>query len=429
MRYKKNRDKSSRDSYVYPLPQLFTSKRYMVRAYADTDPQAILRAYYNSHYVSKTVTLHADLSYTSWGLHSRAVLMAAMRYGGTENSIKEDSETHKISVNALTIAYSARLHHHMHHDRVWIALSQEDMPTAHVFAFGPYAKPKDLTKAESKLLRMFTNVLLDRTRIDTGQLIPKENVIRAAQLLGQAADSQYGEEMQRAAVRLLNNDIEVDIQQALHYMVPTDTSNDEDSGWGIYNLHADSEWGRMRVQKPYLSKRIVAQWAVRRAVHGHRYEGDVINALHRLPIDGKVFRNKPRWKGGSWLLDMSGSMRIMYEDVKQLVTTFPQGIGAGYYGDPISGDLIILARSGRAVSEAMMLDIMQTKGHMNVIDGPALDWLGQQPHPRFVVTDLQVTGKHDRAVRSLISNYAIQLQRYKVKVYPDIQSMIREQAD
>ena len=41
------------------------------------------------------------------------------------------------------------------------------------------------------------------------------------------------------------------------------------------------------------------------------------------------------------------------------------------------------------------LDKARTYGNGNIVDGPALDWLGKQPGPRVWVSDGFVTGVND----------------------------------
>ena len=56
--------------------------------------------------------------------------------------------------------------------------------------------------------------------------------------------------------------------------------------------------------------------------------------------------------------------------------------------------LCIIASKGKWVEE------IPYYGYNNIIDGPALDWLGKQQEPRIIVTDMQVSGiaKYDNSV-------------------------------
>ena len=47
-------------------------------------------------------------------------------------------------------------------------------------------------------------------------------------------------------------------------------------------------------------------------------------------------------------------------------------------------------------------DIGATLGRGNIVDGPALRWLAQQPEPRIWISDGQVTGTHDRPSTDLV---------------------------
>ena len=51
-----------------------------------------------------------------------------------------------------------------------------------------------------------------------------------------------------------------------------------------------------------------------------------------------------------------------------------------------TGVLGIIAKNGKWVNE------IPHYGFNNIIDGPAMDWLGKQQEPRIIVTDMQVSG-------------------------------------
>jgi hypothetical protein len=68
---------------------------------------------------------------------------------------------------------------------------------------------------------------------------------------------------------------------------------------------------------------------------------------------------------------------------------------AMYNGSGNYGDLRIIAKNGLRVSDEY-LNIHSGRG--NVIDGPALRWLAEQPARRIWVSDMKVFGKNDSSI-------------------------------
>jgi len=129
-------------------------------------------------------------------------------------------------------------------------------------------------------------------------------------------------------------------------------------------------------------------------------EGSYPRQLHRLLIDGKIFRHTRRGKGGSVLIDASGSMQLDNEAIQKILNAAPGCVVAVYSGNTHDGILRILAQDGRQVDKQY---IGAPAGGANVVDGPALQWLSKQAKPRIWVSDGQVTGVNDRmsAINSL----------------------------
>jgi hypothetical protein len=127
--------------------------------------------------------------------------------------------------------------------------------------------------------------------------------------------------------------------------------------------------------------------------------GAVLAAPHRLPADGRVFLRRRRQRGGTVLIDASGSMCFGPTELQRITAAAPLATVAIYAGRGASGTLAIVAARGRMASSS---DIGALLGRGNVIDGPALRWLAQQPEPRIWVSDGQVTGAHDRPSTDLV---------------------------
>ena len=125
--------------------------------------------------------------------------------------------------------------------------------------------------------------------------------------------------------------------------------------------------------------------------------------MHRYATDKKIFSSKTKRAGGTVLIDVSGSMEFSIEDIEEIVKTLPASIVAIYSGDnqdevrnlkydvvmkeniPV-GKLQIIANNGKWISN------IPKRGQQNLIDGPALDWLGKQAEPRILVSDCRFSG-------------------------------------
>ncbi len=127
-------------------------------------------------------------------------------------------------------------------------------------------------------------------------------------------------------------------------------------------------------------------------------EGSVVTAVHRMPIDGAIFRRPIRHRGGTILIDTSGSMRLSSEEIDRLVRVAGGAtMVAMYSGDGDEGELRIIAKDGRR-AVGMHLD---PYGQGNIVDLPALEWLAEQAMPRIWVSDGSVSGCGDRGSKEL----------------------------
>lgn len=117
--------------------------------------------------------------------------------------------------------------------------------------------------------------------------------------------------------------------------------------------------------------------------------GRRLHRIGRLYTDGYVFADRPPVKGGgAILIDTSGSMSLTPNEVLMLCVAYPGGVIASYSSQGHHGYLRIIAKNGKRVPD----DQLATPGPGNGIDGPALDWLAQQPGPRFWISDAGVEG-------------------------------------
>ena len=161
----------------------------------------------------------------------------------------------------------------------------------------------------------------------------------------------------------------------------------------------DSRWGVMRIDTPELSEKLPVK--VQAVAKKKSDTGVNPRAMHRFTTDKKIFTNKTKRNGGTVLIDGSGSMHLSSEEIEQHVHILPASTVAMYQGiddDDLSdldwsevdtvptGVLGIIAKNGKWVNE------IPHYGFNNIIDGPAMDWLGKQQEPRIIVTDMQVSG-------------------------------------
>jgi len=156
-------------------------------------------------------------------------------------------------------------------------------------------------------------------------------------------------------------------------------------------------WGLMQVQTPPRLRRVNG-YIGRGKIASE--EGTLPRYLYRHLVDGRVFQRVRRRRGGTVLIDCSGSMSLETSDLKRILEHSPGACVAAYSGNDRDGVLRILAACGRQVEDRW---IAAPAGGANVVDGPALQWLSKQQKPRIWVSDGQVTGIHDRmsAINSL----------------------------
>ena len=89
-------------------------------------------------------------------------------------------------------------------------------------------------------------------------------------------------------------------------------------------------------------------------------------------------------KGGTILIDASGSMMFNGQDILEIMELLPAVTIAMYNGHYDKGQLRVIARNGKRVSE----EYLNThSGGGNVVDGPALEWLATMPARRIWVSD------------------------------------------
>lgn len=151
-------------------------------------------------------------------------------------------------------------------------------------------------------------------------------------------------------------------------------------------------WGKLVIAELPLTHTRRAPCVSR--ARSYRDEGAMLSAVHRLPVDGRIFARTKSHQGGTVLIDISGSMRFSQDDLVKILTAAPAATVATYSGHGRVGVLTIVAQKGRmATGEG--LRSARSNGSGNIVDGPALDWLSTQSEPRLWISDGVVTGVHD----------------------------------
>ena len=153
-----------------------------------------------------------------------------------------------------------------------------------------------------------------------------------------------------------------------------------------------AKWGEMRIETLHTSQSRPVPAAARRITFSDH--GAVLGAAHRLHMDGRVFTRRRRHRGGTVLIDASGSMRFSPSDLERVITAAPLATVGIYGGRGRSGTLTIVASKGRMAASALIK--AASCQHGNVVDGPALRWLARQPEPRIWISDGHVTGIADQ---------------------------------
>ena len=208
----------------------------------------------------------------------------------------------------------------------------------------------------------------------------------------------------KAITKMLGSESPFDITHEgpkAHYMY----SDGKDSGWGTMSIVTLSMDAMARRRAPERKP---------------SYVGGFRNAFRALlpAMDGRAWAIRRNKMGGTILLDMSGSMSLEPSDIVKLLKTAPLAQIAGYSGNKTTGTMWIMAKGGRYHN-----GIPEHPGN-NVIDGPALRWLSQQPKPRVWISDGQVTGTGDGMQTHLLADAIGIVSRGDIERYHTIDAYL-----
>jgi hypothetical protein len=180
----------------------------------------------------------------------------------------------------------------------------------------------------------------------------------------------------------------------------------------LYNSSSGTgKWGEMFTHQPPLTVNLQARLKGGRAYRPADF-GYNPKYINRYCIDKKIFKQKMTQLGGTILIDASGSMSFDGEDILEIMQMLPAVTIAMYNGRGHTGDLRIVAKNGKRVNQ-QYLD--RYSGYGNVVDGPALEWLGTQPAKRIWVSDMHVFGaKGDVSGFNLMADVNKLVKKYNI---------------
>lgn len=151
--------------------------------------------------------------------------------------------------------------------------------------------------------------------------------------------------------------------------------------------------------------------------------GMVPKHMHRYCTDKAIFagRGRKRSRGGTILIDASGSMAIYEDQIDEIMGEVPLGTIASYSGQYAhQGDLYVIAKNGnRAVKD------LRPPGLMNEVDVPALEWMVKQEGPYFWVCDGIVTGKNDSPGRNIFDKCQEIAERHGIIMVPNLKALVK----
>lgn len=145
-------------------------------------------------------------------------------------------------------------------------------------------------------------------------------------------------------------------------------------------------------------------------------EGMYFRNIHRELLDGLIFNSNRIYHSniGSLLIDGSGSMSINNKHIEKIVNSCSGILIAIYSGHGDNGELHIIAKKN------LILRRLPYRNGGNIIDLPALQWLGRQKLPRVWLSDGQVTGKEDKTYSGITNTCKNLVKKYRICQVKDI---------
>jgi hypothetical protein len=163
--------------------------------------------------------------------------------------------------------------------------------------------------------------------------------------------------------------------------------------------------------------------AVRTRRYGHRARPDVSGTVLRYPSrlvtdpHRRAFARPRRSLGGVVVVDQSGSMDLVEEEIDRLLAVAAGATVVGYSHRP--GDLTGRANAWIIAREGARASHLPTGNVGNGVDGPMLAWAAARRHgrdPLIWVTDGQVTDSNDHPSRDLSRVCAELVRRHRIQL-------------
>lgn len=153
----------------------------------------------------------------------------------------------------------------------------------------------------------------------------------------------------------------------------------------------NSGWGKMQKVTLPLTDPLPPQ--LRGSKQGAVRTGGQLRYVRNLyRSEPRLFRRTKASKGGTVLMDLSGSMSLSQDQIYSMLAACGGVTVAGYNGTGPRGRLTIIARVGRTISRDNLASTSSWGGRYNSVDGPALDWLATMPMPRIWISDGECNG-------------------------------------
>ena len=171
-------------------------------------------------------------------------------------------------------------------------------------------------------------------------------------------------------------------------------------------------WGVPSVQAPALPTVIRGAAAGRKRTRATD-AGVVPTRMFRATVDGKVFAGRKHTRQGTVLVDVSGSMSLSAEQIRDMIMEAPAAVVATYCGGGGRGVIRIVAAGGRMASA---YDLRPEWGG-NEIDGPAVAWLARQRGPRIWVTDEGMCSQYGVTMGMTEQVYAL-CRQSRIRIVP-----------
>jgi len=172
---------------------------------------------------------------------------------------------------------------------------------------------------------------------------------------------------------------------------------------------SSEKWPNMTVRKLHhvLPKKTREGRESKLVTSGINISGKNLAIAAVSPVPVPIFEKRKHERGGTILIDGSGSMSLDDKTLKSVIKILPLGTIAYYSGtddrDKPDGDLVIFCDKGLMYGEK---DLPYRQGG-NSIDLPAIQWLLKQPGPRWYIGDAEFVGAASEfciASRELLGN-------------------------